>query len=253
MEHVETGPTGQQQLDEDELKLDAEAEALLEELAASQAEVQRMLKLQKEQAQELGGLKEQLAAELQDLQDDAWKLQVFGELEALKRQLATLNSLEAELDVAEATLDAEEIQDGVQDKAVALLARADKALAAAEAGVGPLHGDDGTKDQEEGGDEDEDDDDGEYDPEAIAKLQAQLDAELASMYAQLQSVKNEAAAVGARKAALEAELAGLLAAQETGEDYVPGASLLMGGEGGDLSDALADKLGLGAASAVAEH
>lgn len=40
--------------------------------------------------------------------------QVFGELEALKRQLATLNSLEAELDLAEAHLDAEE---GVQAKA----------------------------------------------------------------------------------------------------------------------------------------
>lgn len=50
--------------EEDELKLDAEAEALLEELAASQAEVQRMLKLQKEQAVELGGLKAQLAAEV---------------------------------------------------------------------------------------------------------------------------------------------------------------------------------------------
>lgn len=32
--------------------------------------------------------------QLHELQDDAWKLQVFGELEALKRQLAALNSLE---------------------------------------------------------------------------------------------------------------------------------------------------------------
>lgn len=51
-------------------------------------------------------------AQLHELQDDAWKLQVFGELEALKRQLAALNALEADLDAAEAVLDADEAVQG---------------------------------------------------------------------------------------------------------------------------------------------
>lgn len=40
------------------------AQALLKELASSQAEVKRMLDLQQEQAVQLGGLKAQLAAEV---------------------------------------------------------------------------------------------------------------------------------------------------------------------------------------------
>lgn len=62
--HAPASTVPEEQLEEEEVKLDAEAESLLEELAASQAEVQRMLQLQKEQAMELGGLKEQLAAEV---------------------------------------------------------------------------------------------------------------------------------------------------------------------------------------------
>ena len=53
----------EQQLEQDNQVLDAEAEALLEELKSSQAEVQKMLALQREQAMELGGLKSALANE----------------------------------------------------------------------------------------------------------------------------------------------------------------------------------------------
>lgn len=48
--------------------------------------------------------------QLQQLQDDAWKLQVFAELEMLKRQLAAINSLDADLDAMEAKL-----EDGGED------------------------------------------------------------------------------------------------------------------------------------------
>jgi hypothetical protein len=46
--------------------------------------------------------------QLHDLQDETWKLQLFGELEVLKRQLASLKGLEQDLDAAEAVLDATE-------------------------------------------------------------------------------------------------------------------------------------------------
>ena len=95
-----------------------------------------MMQDQQESASELGGLKESLAAEvsihgssnitpgnrsanmrlpaclpclsavqLQELQDEAWKLQMFSELEMLKRQLESLNQLDANLDRAEAVLE----------------------------------------------------------------------------------------------------------------------------------------------------
>ncbi|GFH33770.1 uncharacterized protein HaLaN_33189, partial [Haematococcus lacustris] len=51
------------QLEADDAVLDQEAEALLSDLADSQAEVARMLAMQRDQANELGGLKDQLAAE----------------------------------------------------------------------------------------------------------------------------------------------------------------------------------------------
>lgn len=44
--------------------LDREAEALLEELARSQQEVQSLLTQQREQASELGGMKEHLSSEV---------------------------------------------------------------------------------------------------------------------------------------------------------------------------------------------
>ncbi len=50
--------------EEDEQRLDLEADALLAELAESQAEVTRMLQMQKEQATELGALKNQLLTEV---------------------------------------------------------------------------------------------------------------------------------------------------------------------------------------------
>lgn len=50
--------------EEQNVELDAEAEELLADLAASQAEVQAMLREQREQADELGGLKDQLTNEV---------------------------------------------------------------------------------------------------------------------------------------------------------------------------------------------
>ncbi|MEW5320067.1 MAG: hypothetical protein WDW38_011170 [Sanguina aurantia] len=85
--------------------LDAEAEALLAELARSQVEVHSLLQQQQDQVSELGGMKEHLSCELSELQEEAWKLSVFTELEALKKQLASLGHLEADIDRAEEYLD----------------------------------------------------------------------------------------------------------------------------------------------------
>eukprot|EP00798_Chlamydomonas_sp_ICE-L_P030928 gene30928-35984_t len=154
-EEVEVDPH-QEQLD---ANLDAEADAMLADLASSQAEVQRMIAAQKDQTEELGGLRDSLAAELQELQDEAWKLQVYGELESLKQQLATLNGLEADLDKAEAALDSTETGEGATKTA-----------------------------EVEEEEEEEDDDDVDYDPAEIAELQSKLDQELAEMFEQLQKV-----------------------------------------------------------------
>ena len=114
---------------------DAEADALLKDVVESQDEVARMMAEQRATVNELDGLKVSLAQELADLQEEAWKLQMYAELESLKRcavhwveimcvchrakgvvmhlshgvvhrQLATLNNLESDLDAAEAVLDA---------------------------------------------------------------------------------------------------------------------------------------------------
>ncbi len=47
-------------------------------------------------------------SKLHELKEEAWKLQLYGELESLKRQLASLQGLEKDLDAAEAMLDATE-------------------------------------------------------------------------------------------------------------------------------------------------
>ena len=46
--------------------------------------------------------------QLKELQEEAWKLELYAELEGLKRQLGALQGLEADLDAAEAILDATE-------------------------------------------------------------------------------------------------------------------------------------------------
>lgn len=57
-------PTAGEGTAEQELELDAEAESLLEELSASQAEVQRMIDDHRRQQEELGGMRANLAAEV---------------------------------------------------------------------------------------------------------------------------------------------------------------------------------------------
>ena len=68
-------------LDEKELQElgDEEADALLAELAHSQEEVARMIAEQKQGASDLSGLRDSLAAELEALKQEAWKMQMFGE------------------------------------------------------------------------------------------------------------------------------------------------------------------------------
>ncbi|KXZ49847.1 hypothetical protein GPECTOR_19g298 [Gonium pectorale] len=213
------GAEGAEEVDaaEEEL-LDEEASALLQDLEESQAEVQRMIQSQREQASELGGMKDNLAAELQELQDDAWKLQVFAELEMLKRQLAALNTLDADLDAMEAKLDeggdeavdeefAKEFaaaQAGTRDMLAKMTLGAgagseqgDADASAASGGevAGPTAGAEGH---------------GEEDLEDVDKLQEDLDAELAAMQKQLQAIKAESALVAARKAQLELELMQLI-------------------------------------------
>jgi hypothetical protein len=56
-----------EQLLEDEERLDGEAGALLDELSSSQADVLRMIEEQKREAQELGGLRDNLAQEVRRL------------------------------------------------------------------------------------------------------------------------------------------------------------------------------------------
>mmetsp|Transcript_45 Transcript_45/g.118 ORF Transcript_45/g.118 Transcript_45/m.118 type:complete len:261 (+) Transcript_45:100-882(+) len=181
-------------LEQDDEALDQEAEELLAELARSQLEVKRMLGMQSAQAQQLGGLKEQLAAELHDLQDENWKLEVFGELEALKQQLSSLNGLEGRLDASEGILDATESRQG-------------------RLGPGETQGGEG-EDAEADPDLKED-----YNPEEIAELQAKLDADLADMFSQLQAVKSEASEVSTRKLQLERELQELLAQRVADADH----------------------------------
>ncbi|PNW74621.1 hypothetical protein CHLRE_12g489950v5 [Chlamydomonas reinhardtii] len=200
--------------EEQEEELDEEATALLQELEDSQAEVQRMLADQRAQATELGGMKDSLASELQQLQDDAWKLQVFAELEMLKRQLAAINSLDADLDAMEAKLEdgGEDAVDDDFEKELAaarvgtrdLLSRlaggaggdAD-AVAAVTTSTPAASGATGEGEAAASGDD-------------VEALQDELDAELAAMYKQLQAIKTESAMVSARKAQLELELMQLI-------------------------------------------
>lgn len=209
-------------------ELDEESTKLLAELEESQAEVQRMLENQRQQASELGGMKDHLASELQQLQDEAWKLQVFAELEMLKRQLAAINSLDADLDVLEEKLEAgagegegeeeqgskegepgAEVDDEIRNELAAARAETARLLAgvakggdgAAAAGGGEGEGaaaaSGAAGDEGAGGDD-------------VAALQDELDAELAAMYKQLQAIKAESAMVAARKAQLEMELMSLI-------------------------------------------
>ena len=52
--------------------------------------------------------------QLHELQEESWKLELYGELEVLKRQLASLQGLESDLDAAEAVLDATEPGEGAE-------------------------------------------------------------------------------------------------------------------------------------------
>ena len=165
---------------------DEEADALLAELAHSQAEVARMIAEQKLGAADLSGLKDSLTAELEALKQEAWKMQMFGELESLKKQLESIQMLDKDLDAAEAVLDGH--TGGLELDPEAAASSHAAAL------------------NEEGGE----DEDG-ADLKEIAELQASLDLELAQMLAQLASVRAEAASAAARKEELKKELAALLA------------------------------------------
>ncbi|PNH09639.1 hypothetical protein TSOC_003723 [Tetrabaena socialis] len=204
-------------------ELDEEAVALMAELEESQLEVQRMIAAQREQATELGGMKDHLASELQQLQDDAWKLQVFAELEMLKRQLAAINNLDGDLDAMEAQLDKEgegAVGEGLERDLAA--ARAGTADLLAKLGVpssrpllaprtaGAEEGSTSKAAAGEGGSAGADAEEGEECEEDMEAMQDELDAELATMYAQLQAIKEESAMVAARKAQLELELMQLI-------------------------------------------
>lgn len=179
-------------LDEKQLQElgDEEADALLAELAHSQSEVARMIDEQRRGAADLSGLRDSLSAELEALKQEAWKMQMFGELESLKKQLESIQLLDKDLDAAESILDGHtEGGDGFDQQAAASHSAA---LNGAEA--------EGEEEEEDGADLRE-----------IAELQANLDLELAQMMAQLKSVRAEAAAAATRKEELKKELAALLA------------------------------------------
>ncbi|GLI66677.1 hypothetical protein VaNZ11_010608 [Volvox africanus] len=214
------------QLDEangKEDQLDEDTAALLHELEGSQRDVQRMLEQQRVQAEELGTMKEHLCAELQQLKDDAWRFHMNVELEMLKRQLAILNDLDADLDDMEARLDSEsgepdqqlmrKMMEDARAATIAMLTRKPQSSLAADGdGVGPSElpgsgGDDGK--------------DSERDPEAyedrvddeeleISKMQECLDKDFELMQQQLQFVRAESEMIAAKKAELEAELRRLM-------------------------------------------
>jgi len=196
--------TASRTLQQDDQELDEEAQALLQELASSQAEVKRMLDQQHAQALQLGGLKAKLAAELQDLQDDNWRMECYGELEALKLQLSCLDDMDAQVAASEGMLKA---MDEMGADGVAPTGSNGECAEKGDAG-------------EEGADV--------YDAQEIAELQRQLDVDLAAMFSQLQVMKREASEVTSRKAELEAELIKMLGQQEV-EDA--GRSLDQDGQG----------------------
>lgn len=83
-------------------ELDDEATALLAELESSKLEVQQLIRQQQEQSTELGGMRDHITSELEELQDEAWRLQVYAELEMLKGQLSTLSDIQTQYDTAAA-------------------------------------------------------------------------------------------------------------------------------------------------------
>ncbi|KAG2446091.1 hypothetical protein HXX76_000691 [Chlamydomonas incerta] len=133
----------------------------------------------------------------------------------LKRQLAAINNLDADLDAMEAKLD-EGGEDAVDDDF-------EKELAAARVGTRDLlsrlaGGAGGDADAvaavstsaSAAGGEVEAGGDAAASGQDVEALQDELDAELASMYKQLQAIKAESAMVAARKAHLELELMQLI-------------------------------------------
>ena len=106
--------------------------------------------------------------QLRELQEEAWKLELYAELEGLKRQLGALQGLEADLDAAEAVLDATEPG---SSPAKALMPPKQQTLATV--GEGTSEGGAALDDGEE------------YDVNEITEMQAKLDEELAEMFAQL--------------------------------------------------------------------
>ncbi|GIL68797.1 hypothetical protein Vafri_22033 [Volvox africanus] len=200
-------------------QLDEDTAALLHELEDSQRDVQRMLEQQRVQAEELGAMKEHLCAELQQLKDDAWRFHMNVELEMLKRQLAILNDLDADLEDMEARLDSEsgepeqevmrKMMEDARSATIAMLARKPQSPLATDGdGPGPSKspgggGDDG-KDPEayaEQGDDEE---------LEISKMQDCLDKDFELMQKQLQFVRAESEMIAAKKAELEAELRKLM-------------------------------------------
>ena len=87
-------------------------------------------------------------------------MELYGELEVLKRQLAALQGLETDLDAAEAVLDATE-PGSTPSKTLMGFAEA-----SSEANV-------------------DNEDDADFDVNSIAEMQTKLDEELAEMFAQL--------------------------------------------------------------------
>ena len=116
--------------------------------------------------------------QLKELQEEAWKLELYAELEGLKRQLGALQGLEADLDAAEAILDATEPG---SSPAKALQPPQRRSGAEASAGTGEYAataaGDSTGVLDDDGGEE--------YNVEEITEMQAKLDEELAEMFAQL--------------------------------------------------------------------
>mmetsp|Transcript_18697 Transcript_18697/g.33931 ORF Transcript_18697/g.33931 Transcript_18697/m.33931 type:complete len:355 (-) Transcript_18697:661-1725(-) len=102
--------------EDDHAALDIEADDLFKELAESQLEVRRLIAEQKEEASQLVEVKDQISNELLQLQDEAWKLQIYAELEMLKRQLAAVGTLEENLDNVEALLSEYELQESERSK-----------------------------------------------------------------------------------------------------------------------------------------
>ncbi|GBF92067.1 hypothetical protein Rsub_04414 [Raphidocelis subcapitata] len=196
-----------------------EASELVKELTATQQEVAALLIGQAEQEQELSGLREACSSELEELEEQTWRLQLFAELEKMKGLITQLEPIED--DATPPPDDGEGPMGEGAPASAAGGARPAPPLAVpslAADGGGARDGDDGAGDRE--------------DEETAARALAGIDDELETLTARIRVAREEVTDLLARKWDLEQAVADVYAAELEGDDEGGG-----GGCDGSGSDA----------------